>query len=185
MKIANIELRLLTNSDTNALGQTTGNLPDIRYISVPSPADMASYVTHALSEHTQGNRIPYVVVDTDTQQIIGTTSYYNIEPKIGKYFIGYTWYAEDFHKTHVNTCCKFLLLQNAFENLNLNAIGFHTDLLNLNSQRAIERLGAKKDGIVRNERLRKDGTLRDTVIYSILKNEWPELKARLMEKIRI
>jgi len=119
------------------------------------------------------------VIEASTGKILGTTSYHDILIDVRRYEIGYTWYAQSVQRTHVNTTCKLLLLQYAFEQLDALTVGLRTDQFNFKSQRAIERLGAKKDGIIRGHVLRKDGTIRDTIMYSMIKGEWDNVKAHL------
>ncbi len=132
----------------------------------------------------QQQRQAFSVINTQTGKVLGTTSYHDIVPNIQRLEIGYTWYAASVQRTHVNTTCKFLLLSHAFEDLNAQLVGFRTDNFNYRSQRAIERLGAKKDGVLRHHQLRKDGTVRDTVMYSIRAGEWAEIKAHLQDLLQ-
>ena len=129
----------------------------------------------------QGNRLPFVVVDLENhERIIGSTSYHDIVPAVDRLEIGWTWYARSTQRSHVNTCAKLLLLVHAFETLGAKVVGWRTDNYNFASQQAIERLGAKKDGVIRHHALRRDGTVRDTVMYSVTAGEWPEVKAHLL-----
>ena len=124
-------------------------------------------------------RLAFAVIDTTTDTVIGSTSYHDIVPALDRVEIGYTWYAKSRQRSHVNTTCKRLLLAHAFDTLGCAVVGFRTDNFNHASQRAIERLGAKRDGVLRHHALRRDGTVRDTVIYSIVRGEWPEIRAQL------
>jgi N-acetyltransferase len=123
--------------------------------------------------------MPFAVVDEVSGTVIGCTSYHDIVPGPKRVEIGFTWYAQRVQRTHVNTACKLLLLTHAFETLNCNVVGWRTDSLNFASQRAIERLGARKDGVIRGLALRRDGTVRDTAMYSLQRDEWPEVRSRL------
>ena len=139
-----------------------GELWNLRITSTPHFSEVRSYIETALMQKEQGSRYPFAVLEENTGKILGTTSY-----------------AQSVQRTHVNTTCKLLLLEYAFEQLNAKTVGLRTDQFNFKSQRAIERLGAKKDGIIRGDALRKDGTIRDTVMYSIVKGEWNNVKAHL------
>lgn len=156
-----------------------GELWNLRITSTPHFSEVQSYIETALMQKEQGSRYPFVVLEENTGKILGTTSYHDILENVRRYEIGYTWYAQSVQRTHVNTTCKLLLLEYAFEQLNAKTVGLRTDQFNFKSQRAIERLGAKKDGIIRGEAIRKDGTIRDTVMYSIVKGEWNNVKAHL------
>ncbi len=156
-----------------------GELWNLRITSTPHFSEVRSYIETALMQKEQGSRYPFAVLEENTGKILGTTSYHDILENVRRYEIGYTWYAQSVQRTHVNTTCKLLLLEYAFEQLNAKTVGLRTDQFNFKSQRAIERLGAKKDGIIRGDALRKDGTIRDTVMYSIVKGEWNNVKAHL------
>ena len=156
-----------------------GELWNLRITSTPHFSEVRSYIETALMQKEQGSRYPFAVLEENTGKILGTTSYHDILENVKRYEIGYTWYAKSAQRTHVNTTCKLLLFEYAFEQLNVNTVGLRTDQFNFKSQRAIERLGAKKDGIIRGDALRKDGTIRDTVMYSIVKGEWNNVKAHL------
>ena len=158
-----------------------GELWNIRVTSVPDPDDTRGYVERALAMREQGNRLPFVVVDLENHdRIIGSTSYHDIVPAIDRLEIGWTWYARSTQRSHVNTCAKLLLLVHAFETLDAKLVGWRTDNYNLASQKAIERLGARKDGVLRHHAVRRDGTVRDTVMYSLAAGEWPEVRAHLL-----
>ncbi|KGT47824.1 hypothetical protein GW12_11380 [Acinetobacter sp. HR7] len=162
-----------------------GNLGDIFYTSAPYPHTVEAYIQKALEQQAKGERIPFAVINGQTNRAIGSTSYHDIKPEIPRLEIGYTWYAQSFQGTHVNRACKYLLLQHAFETLNAPVVAFRTDHLNLRSQAAIRALGAKQDGILRCHTLRKDGkTVRDTVMFSILQSEWPAVKAKLEDFLK-
>lgn len=153
-----------------------GELWKLRVTSVPEPHRTQAYVHTALET---GNRVAFAVLDASSGRVLGTTSYHDILPEIGRVEIGYTWYAKSAQRTGVNTRCKLLLLSHAFDTLGCAVVGFRTDNFNHASQRAIERLGAKKDGVLRHHAQRRDGTVRDTVMYSIVRGEWPEIKSHL------
>ena len=153
-----------------------GELWNLRITSVPEPHDTEAYIRTALE---MGNRVAFAVVDAASDTVIGTTSYHDIMPAIDRVEIGYTWYAKSRQRSHVNTSCKLLLLSHAFDTLGCAVVGLRTDNFNYASQAAIERLGAKKDGVIRHHALRRDGTVRDTVMYSIVRGEWHEIKSHL------
>jgi RimJ/RimL family protein N-acetyltransferase len=153
-----------------------GELWNLRITSVPEPQDTEAYIRTALE---MGNRVAFAVVDASSDTVIGTTSYHDIMPAIDRLEIGYTWYAKSRQRSHVNTSCKLLLLSHAFDTLGCAVVGLRTDNFNYASQAAIERLGAKKDGVIRHHAPRRDGTVRDTVMYSIVRGEWIEIKSHL------
>lgn len=156
-----------------------GELWNLRITSVPAPGETQKYVEAALQGYEDGHMLPFVVRDIASGRIIGSTRYHDIVPAVERLEIGYTWYGRSWQRTHVNTTCKLLLLAHAFETLGAQLVGWRTDNYNFASQKAIERLGAKKDGVLRHHALRRDGTVRDTVMYSLAAGEWPEVKAHL------
>ncbi|HJV94751.1 MAG TPA: GNAT family protein [Albitalea sp.] len=156
-----------------------GELWNLRFTSVPEPDDTAGYITRALAHQAEGHRLPFAVIDVASGRVIGCTSYHDIVPMVERLEIGWTWYARSTQRTHVNTSAKLLLLSHAFETLHAQLVGWRTDNYNFESQRAIERLGARRDGVLRHHALRRDGTVRDTVMYSLTVGEWPEVKAHL------
>ena len=171
----------LDHVDALKAAAADGELWTLRFTSVPDPDDTRGYVERALAMREQGNRLPFVVVDLENGgRIIGSTSYHDIVPAIDRLEIGWTWYASSTQRSHVNTGAKLLLLVHAFEVLGAKLVGWRTDNYNFASQKAIERLGAKKDGVLRHHAVRRDGTVRDTVMYSVTAGEWPEIKAHLL-----
>ena len=156
-----------------------GEVWNLRITSVPGPGEAAAYVAAALKGRDDGHMLPFVVRDVPTGKIIGSTRYHDIVTVIDRLEIGYTWYGRSWQRSHVNTTCKLLLMTHAFETLGAQLVGWRTDNYNFASQRAIERLGARKDGVLRHHALRRDGTVRDTVMYSLAVGEWPEVKAQL------
>lgn len=180
-----VRLEPLQLEHTQALATAAedGELWKVRIASVPDPQHTTAYIETTLAMRAKGTRFAFAVVERTSGNIIGSTSYHDIVPPIGRLEIGYTWYARRAQRTHVNTACKFLLLTHAFETKHANVVGFRTDNFNRASQRAIERLGAKLDGVLRGHALRRDGTIRDTVMYSITAGEWPEIKAHLQALI--
>jgi RimJ/RimL family protein N-acetyltransferase len=157
-----------------------GALWNLRITSVPAPDETESYIAQALQAQAEGRMLCFTVLEADHETILGTTSYHDIVPAVARLEIGHTWYARSHQRTHVNTACKLLLLQHAFDGLGAAVVGWRTDNFNLASQRAIERLGARRDGVLRHHALRRDGTVRDTVMYSLLAGEWPEVRAHLL-----
>ena len=157
-----------------------GALWNIRVTSVPEPEQTRGYIDNALSMREAGNRFAFAVTEQASGQVLGCTSYHDIVPALRRLEIGWTWYGKSSQRSHVNTTCKLLLLTHAFETLGCHVVGWRTDNFNFASQAAIERLGAKKDGVIRGHALRRDGTIRDTVMYSMRSGEWPEAKAQLL-----
>ncbi|HYF43470.1 MAG TPA: GNAT family protein [Ramlibacter sp.] len=156
-----------------------GELWNLRITSVPAPGETEAYVAAALQGQQDGHMLPFVVVDPASGRVIGSTRYHDIVPAVERLEIGYTWYGKSWQRSHVNTTAKLLLMTHAFETLGATLVGWRTDNYNFASQKAIERLGAKKDGVLRHHALRRDGTVRDTVMYSLAAGEWPEVKAHL------
>ena len=177
-----IELRPLTLAHETGLAAAAadGALWRLRVTSVPEPENTRRYIETALQSQAEGHRLPFAVIDGASGKVLGCTSYHDIVPAIQRLEIGWTWYAASAQRTHVNTSCKLLLLTHAFETLACKVVGWRTDNFNVASQRAIERLGAHKDGVLRGHALRRDGTIRDTVMYSLAAGEWPEVKAHLL-----
>ncbi|ODS67289.1 MAG: GNAT family N-acetyltransferase [Acidovorax sp. SCN 65-108] len=157
-----------------------GELWKLRITSVPEPQDTRAYIEAALKMREEGNRFAFAVVDDATGKVLGSTSYHDIVPAVKRVEIGWTWYCQSVQRTHVNTTAKLLMMGHAFDTLGCHVVGWRTDNYNFASQRAIERLGAKKDGVLRGHALRRDGTIRDTVMYSMRAGEWPEAKAQLL-----
>ena len=156
-----------------------GELWKLRVTSVPEPDQAAMYIAAALMGQHDGHMLPFVVREPASGQIVGSTRYHDIVPAADRVEIGYTWYARRVQRTAINTECKLLLLGHAFDTLGCAVVGLRTDHMNFASQRAIERLGAHRDGVIRHHAPRRDGTVRDTVMYSIVAGEWPEVKAQL------
>ena len=156
-----------------------GRLWELWFTAVPAPGDTAKYIATALQGQKDGLMLPWVVRELSEGKIIGSTRYHDIVAAIDRVEIGYTWYGKRWQKSHVNTACKILLLGHAFDTLGCKVVGLRTDNFNFASQRAIEALGAKKDGVIRHHAARRDGSARDTVIYSILAKEWPDVRRHL------
>ena len=156
-----------------------GELWRLRITSVPEPAQTRRYIEDALAMREAGNRFAFAVLD-ESGVVLGSSSYHDILANVKRVEIGYTWYAKRCQRTHLNTTCKLLLMGHAFDTLGCHVVGWRTDNFNFASQQAIERLGAKKDGVIRGHAIRRDGTIRDTVMYSMRSGEWPEAKAQLL-----
>jgi N-acetyltransferase len=185
LELAPVRLEPLTLAHENALVQAAsdGQLWNLRFTSVPEPQHTRAYIETALQGQTEGHRLAFAIVDTQRQQVVGSTSYHDIVPAIGRLEIGYTWLAQSAQRSAINTTAKLLLMQHAFETLGAALVGWRTDLINEVSQRAIERLGAHKDGVLRHHALRRDGTVRDTVMYSMRAEEWPPVKTQLLAQL--
>jgi RimJ/RimL family protein N-acetyltransferase len=162
-----------------AAAAADGRLWDLWFTAIPPPEGMGAYVADALKGQGDGHMLPWAVRELASDRVIGSTRYHDIVHEIDRVEIGYTWYAQSRQRTHVNTTCKRLLLDHAFEALGCKVVGLRTDGFNFRSQRAIEALGAKKDGVIRHHGRRRDGTVRDTVMYSILAHEWPDVRRHL------
>jgi N-acetyltransferase len=182
---AGIRLEPLREDHRDALAAAAedGRLWELWYVSVPAPEETAKYVADALKGQEDGHMLPWVVRDSTTGAIIGSTRYHDIVANIDRVEIGYTWYSQSRQRTHVNTTCKLLLLEYAFDVIGCKVVGLRTDNFNFRSQRAIEALGAKKDGVIRHSRQRRDGSVRDTVMYSILATEWPDVRRHLETRL--
>ena len=160
-----------------------GALWELWFTSVPTPALMAKYLADALQGQRDGHMLPWVVRDLATGDLVGATRYHDVVPGIDRVEIGYTWYSASRQRTHVNTTCKLLLLGHAFDTLGCKVVGLRTDNFNFRSQRAIEGLGAKKDGVLRHHMARRDGSVRDSVMYTILVAEWRDVRRHLEARL--
>lgn len=172
-----LEPLALSHEEGLRLAAADGELWKLRVTSVPEPQDTRAYIETALATR---DRFAFAVVDEATNAVLGSTSYHDILPAARRVEIGYTWYRQSVQRSHVNTICKLLMMGHAFDTLGCNVVGWRTDNYNFASQKAIERLGAKKDGVIRGHALRRDGTIRDTVMYSMRAGEWPEARAQLL-----
>lgn len=177
-----VTLEPLTMAHAQGLAEACqdGELWKIEVTSVPTPESVNDYIQLADS---MDNRLAFAVIDDASGKVIGSTSYHDILPHAKRLEIGYTWYAQSFWRTHVNTACKLMLLTHAFETLDYQTVGWRTDGENFQSQKAIERLGAKKDGVIRGNRVRRSGVIADTVMYSMIDSEWPAAKTKLENKL--
>lgn len=160
-----------------------GRLWDLWFTAVAEPEETRGYIASALAGLEAGTMLPWAVRDLPTHKIIGSTRFHDIVTAVERVEIGYTWYGKTWQRSHVNTSCKLLLLAHAFDALGCKVVGFRTDNFNLASQRAIANLGAKKDGVIRHHQARRDGTVRDSVMYSILASEWPDVKRHLASRL--
>lgn len=160
-----------------------GSLWELWFTAVPEPDQAEAYIEAALDGQRAGHMLPWVVRERSSNRVIGSTRYHDIVAPIDRVEIGYTWYAKHWQRTHVNTACKLLLFQHAFETVGCAVVGLRTDNFNFASQRAIERLGAKKDGVIRHHQARRDGTVRDSVMYSVLAPEWADVRRHLLLRL--
>jgi RimJ/RimL family protein N-acetyltransferase len=160
-----------------------GKLWELWFTTVPEPGKMRAYIETALAGQQARQMLPWAVRDLASGTIVGSTRYHDIVAAADRVEIGYTWYGKRWQKSHVNTACKLLLLGHAFDALRCRVVGLRTDNFNFNSQRAIEALGAKKDGVIRHHWPRRDGTIRDTVMYSIIASEWPDVRRHLERRL--
>ena len=156
-----------------------GELWKLWYTAVPEPEQVAAYIETALEGQKNGHMLPWVVRELMSNRIAGSTRYHDVVAAIDRVEIGYTWYAQSWQRSHVNTACKLLLFGHAFETLGCAVVGLRTDNFNLRSQKAIEALGAKRDGILRHHQARRDGSARDSYMYSVLAGEWPDVRRHL------
>jgi N-acetyltransferase len=180
-----VRLEPLSLDHADALGEAAadGKLWELFYTTIPRPDQTADYIRTALAGHAAGHMLPWAVRERSGGKIIGTTRYHDIIAPAKRVEIGYTWYAASWQRSFVNTNCKILLLSHAFDTLGCGVVGLRTDNFNFRSQRAIEALGAKKDGVIRHHWQRPDGSFRDTVMYSILATEWPDVRKHLEQRL--
>src|SRR5688500_14821612 len=166
-----------------AAAAADGALWELWFTVVPEPDQTKAYIETALARQSEGRMLPWAVRNLATGAVVGSTRFHDIAANIDRVEIGYTWYAKRWQRSHVNTSCKLLLLTHAFERLGCKVVGLRTDKFNFASQRAIEALGAKKDGVIRHFGARRDGSARDVVMYSIVVSEWPEIKLHLTRRL--
>jgi N-acetyltransferase len=185
LSLRGLRLEPLSLAHEDGLRQAAqdGELWKLRITSVPEPENTRKYIEDALKMRDDGNRFAFAVIDEATGKVLGSTSYHDILPAVKRVEIGYTWYAKSVQRSHVNSTCKLMLMTHAFETLQCAVVGWRTDNFNYASQKAIERLGAQKDGTIRGHALRRDGTIRDTVMYSMRAGEWAEAKAQLLYQL--
>jgi len=175
-------LSLIHQNDLE-LASADGKLWELWFTGVPDPGTMETYIADALTEQAAGRMLPWVVREMTSGVIVGCTRFHDIEAQVERLFIGYTWYRATWQRTHVNTACKLLLLEHAFGTLGAKVVALRTDSLNFASQRAIAALGARKEGVLRHHQLRRDGTVRDSVMFSILATEWPDVRRYLKTRV--
>jgi RimJ/RimL family protein N-acetyltransferase len=180
-----VRLEPLARSHAESLIAATsdGNLWELWFTSVPEPAKVRDYIDAALEGQLAGTMLPWVVRELGSGAIVGTTRYHDIITAVDRVEIGYTWYARTWQRTHLNTTCKLLLMEHAFDALGCGVVGLRTDNFNFASQKAIAALGAKKDGVIRHHQARRDGTVRDSVMFSILAAEWPDVRRHLESRL--
>ncbi|TGK07638.1 N-acetyltransferase [Leptospira semungkisensis] len=180
-----VELVPLQLAHTEALSEAVkdGELWKLWFTNIAPPEEMQSWIQKALDEQKVHSSVPFAVIRKSDGKVLGSTRFMNIEKEARRLEIGATWYCKSVQKTLINTECKLLLLQHAFEVVDCIAVEFRTHFFNSQSRKAIERLGAKLDGILRNHRISKNGTLRDTAVYSIIQSEWPTVKSNLQFKL--
>jgi N-acetyltransferase len=185
LSLRGVRLEPLALSHEDGLRQAAqdGQLWKLRITSVPEPENTLKYIQDALTMYSEGKRLAFAAIDEASGKVLGTSSYHDIIPAVQRLEIGYTWYGASAQRTHVNTCCKLMLMTHVFDTLGYSVVGWRTDNFNFASQKAIERLGAHKDGVIRGHALRRDGTIRDTVMYSLRSGEWPEVKAQLLYQL--
>jgi RimJ/RimL family protein N-acetyltransferase len=181
-----VRLESLTSQyhDDLAKAAADGKLWELWFTSVPAPDETRNYIETALEGQKAGHMLPWAVRELESGAIVGSTRYHDIIPAADRVEIGWTWYAKRVQRSHVNTACKLLLFSHAFERLQCKVVGLRTDNFNFRSQRAIEALGAKKDGVIRHHWPRRDGTVRDSVLYSVLAAEWPDMKRHLELRLK-
>jgi len=180
-----VRLEPLTLEHVDALSAAVsdGELWRLWYTWVPEASKVRDYVEQALAGQKEGHMLPWAVRELQSGAIVGSTRYHDVIAEVDRVEIGYTWYGKSWQRSHVNTACKLLLFGHAFDTIGCKVVGLRTDNFNFTSQRAIEALGAKKDGAIRHHRIRPDGSARDTVIYSILVAEWPDVKKNLQHRL--
>jgi len=176
-----IRLEPLTAAHAQGLrtAAADGRLWELWFTAVPEPDQVDAYIATAHAGQAAGHMLPWAVRELTSGEIIGSTRYHDIVSQIDRVEIGYTWYAKRWQRTHVNTSCKLLLFEHAFDTLGCKVVGLRTDNFNFESQRAIAALGAKKDGVIRHHLARRDGSVRDTHIFSVLATEWPDVRRHL------
>jgi N-acetyltransferase len=173
----------IDDRDGLSIAAIDGEIWNNRFSQFPNLNEIEKYIQEMLDLSSKGIILPFVTIHKASNTIVGTTRYLNIDYENHRLEIGHTWIAKSWRKTYVNTEAKFLMLQYAFEKLGCIAVEIRTDVLNTVSRQAIQRLGAKQDGILRNHKIMRDGRIRDTVCYSIIKPEWKQVKENLMKKL--
>ena len=180
-----VRLEPMTRAHVGALATAAsdGKLWELWFTSVPEPARMDAYVTEALEGQRAGHMLAWVVRELASGAVVGTTRYHDVLAEVDRVEIGWTWYARSWQRTHVNSACKLLLFAHAFDVLGCKVVGLRTDNFNFASQKAIAQIGAKKDGVIRHHGTRRDGSVRDTIMFSVLASEWPDVKKHLESRL--
>lgn len=173
----------IDDRDGLSIAAIDGEIWNNRFSQFPNLNEIEKYIQEMLDLSSKGSILPFITIHKASNTIVGTTRYLNIDYENHRLEIGHTWIAKSWRKTYVNTEAKFLMLQYAFEKLACIAVEIRTDVLNIVSRQAIQRLGAKQDGILRHHKIMRDGRIRDTVCYSIIKPEWKQVKENLMKKL--
>ena len=174
-----------TRHDELVAAVRDGELWNLWYTMIPHADEMQAEIERRLHQQSMGTMLPFAVIERASGAAVGMTTYMNIDAATRRMEIGATWYRKRVQRTALNTECKLLLLTHAFETLDCVAVEFRTHFFNYQSRRAIERLGARLDGILRNHRRMSDGTLRDTCVYSIIANEWPAVRSHLRHQLAV
>lgn len=182
-----VKLEPLSLAHTDGLKRAVkdGDLWKLWYTSAPEPDQVVGFIEKALEEYENDQSLPFAIIDTHKNQVVGTSRFMHADSANRRVEIGTTWYAKSSQRTGVNTICKYLLLEYAFETLNCIAVEFRTHWHNMQSRTAIARLGAKQDGVLRNHKFDKTGNLRDTVVFSIINSEWHTVKQSLEYKMNL
>lgn len=180
-----VRLEPLSHAHEDGLARAAadGQLWELWFTAVPEPGGVGEYITDALRGQEAGHMLPWAVRELSTGEIVGSTRFHDVVPAVDRVEIGSTWYASRWQRSHVNTACKLLLLAHAFDTVGCQVVGFRTDHFNVRSQRAIEGLGARRDGVLRHHQARRDGSVRDTVMYSILRAEWADVQRHLLTRL--
>ncbi|MEO8277258.1 MAG: GNAT family protein [Thermoanaerobaculia bacterium] len=180
-----VQLEPLNESHSEALAAAVsdGRLWELWFTSVPEPGQMARYIADALEGQRLGTMLPWAVRDLTSGTIVGSTRYHDIVPAVDRVEIGWTWYAASAQRSHVNSACKLLLFSHAFDTLGCKVVGLRTDNFNFASQKAIAALGAHRDGVIRHHWARRDGSIRDSVLFTVLAGEWPDVKRHLAGRL--
>jgi RimJ/RimL family protein N-acetyltransferase len=178
-----LEPLTLEHHDELVAAASDGNLWELWFTGVPKPEQTRAFIEAAQAGQQAGHMLPWAVRELASGKLVGSTRYHDIVPAIDRVEIGHTWYSKSRQRTHINTTCKLLLLEHAFDAVGCKVVGWRTDNFNFKSQQAIEALGAKKDGVLRHHQARRDGTPRDTVMYSMLATEWPDAKRHLQLRL--
>jgi RimJ/RimL family protein N-acetyltransferase len=179
-----LEPLTLDHRDEVTRAAADGELWNLWFTAVPRPEQTQRWIEMALEGQGAGHMLSWVVRDLAADEVVGSTRYHDVVAAIDRVEIGYTFYSQSRQRSRLNTTCKLMLLEHAFDKVGCNVVGLRTDNFNFRSQRAIEALGAKKDGVLRHHQARRDGSARDSVMYSILASEWPDVRRHLELRLR-